>query len=149
MAQGKPDRPPLKPGPDGIVRLAGGNPQIAKGYGDEVVQRYISAMLGWQSGVGKHLDALIERTIPGVQKAVKWNSALYGTAPNMYFVSFSCLTKYVKVAFLEGALLDPVPPGASKTAKVRYLDIYETDTLDEAQFADWLRQASLLPGEKM
>ena len=42
-------RKPLKPGPDGIVRLSGGNPQIAKGEGDAVVQQYIAAMPGWQS----------------------------------------------------------------------------------------------------
>lgn len=40
-------------------------------------------------------------------------------------------------------------PGASKQKHVRYLDIYEHDTLDEAQFATWVKQASQLPGERM
>ena len=149
MPEGKAKRPPLKPGPDGVIRLAGGNPQIAKGYGDEVVQRYIAAMPGWQSAVGRKLDAIIEGAVSGVKKAVKWNTPFYGLEDDVYFVSFHCMTKYVKVAFHNGAQLDPLPPGTSKQAAVRYLDIYETDTIDEAQFADWIKQASRLPGEKL
>ncbi len=142
-------RPALKPGPDGIVRLAGGNPQIAKGYGDAVVQRYIAAMPGWQSEVGRRLDAVITQTLPEVEKAVKWNSPLYGTETDVWFLGFHCLTRYVKVSFFQGAHLDPVPPGTSKQAHVRYLDIYETDEFDAARFAEWVKQASLLPGERM
>jgi hypothetical protein len=128
--------------------LSGGNPQIAKGYGDAPVQAYIAAMPGWKSEVGRRLDALIERTVPGVRKAVKWNSPFYGVEDNVWFLSFHCFTKYVKVTFFRGALLRPVPLGESKYKDVRYLDIYE-DQLDEAQFADWVRQASQLPGERM
>lgn len=142
-------RPALKPGPDGIVRLAGGNPQIAKGYGDEIVQRYIAAMPGWQSEVGRRLDAVITQTLPNVEKAVKWNSPLYGTQKDIWFLGFHCLTRYVKVSFFQGAHLEPVPPGTSKQAHVRYLDIYETDEFDAARFAEWVKQASLLPGERM
>lgn len=149
MAEGKAKRPPLKPGPDGIVRLAGGNPQIAKGYGDEVVQRYIAAMPGWQSAVGRKLDAIIGASVLDIQKAVKWNTPFYGLEKDIYFVSFHCMSKYVKVAFHNGAQLDPLPPGTSKQVKVRYLDIFEGDTIDETQFADWVKQASRLPGEKL
>src|SRR5262245_3721499 len=60
------------------VLLSGGNPQIAKGYGDAPVQAYIAAMPGWKRDVGRRLDALIVRTVPGVRKAVKWNSPFYG-----------------------------------------------------------------------
>lgn len=149
MPDGKSRRPPLKPGADGIVRLSGGNPQIAKGYGDDIVQTYIAAMPGWQSAVGRTLDRLIEEAVPGVVKAVKWNTPFYGTEKDYWFIGYHCLTKYVKVSFFMGAHLDPVPPGTSKQAHVRYLDIYETDTIDEAQFTDWVKQASMLPGEKM
>lgn len=149
MPEGRAKRPPLTPGPDGIVRLTGGNPQIAKGYGDAVVQRYIAAMPGWQRGVGQTLDAIITREVPGVSKAVKWNTPFYGLEKDVYFVSYHCMTKYVKVAFHNGTQLDPKPPGTSKQAAVRYLDIYEHDDIDEEQFADWIRQASALPGEKM
>ena len=149
MPEGKPKRPPLKPGPDGIVRLSGGNPQIAKGYGNDVVQAYIAAMPGWQRAVGETLDAIIEATVPGVEKAVKWNTPFYGVEKDIWFVSYHCMSKYVKVAFHNGAQLHPTPPGSSRQPRVRYLDIHQTDTIDKDQFADWVKQASLLPGEKM
>ncbi len=128
--------------------LAGGNPQIAKGYGNAPVQAYIAAMPGWKRELGRRLDAIIERTVPGVRKAVKWNSPFYGVEDGAWFLSFHCFTRYVKVTFFRGAALHPLPPGASKHAHVRYLDIHE-DQLDEGQFADWVRQASQLPGERL
>jgi len=129
--------------------LSGGNPQIGKGYGDAPVQAYIAAMPGWKRAVGARLDALIEHTVPGVCKAVKWNSPFYGMADNVWFLGVHCYTRYVKVAFFNGAALEPVPPGASKQKKVRYLDIHENDSIDETQLTEWIRQASLLPGERM
>ena len=129
--------------------LAGGNPQIAKGYGDAPVQAYIAAMPGWKSDVGRRLDALIARTVPGVRKAVKWNSPLYGVEDHVWFLGLHCFTKYVKVAFFGGASLRPLPPGESKEKDVRYLDSREDDQLDEAQLAAWVKQASQLPGERM
>jgi hypothetical protein len=129
--------------------LAGGNPQIAKADGDAPVQAYIAAMPGWKRDVGRHLDALIVRTVPGVRKAVKWNSPFYGAEGQGWFLSFHCFTKYVKVAFFRGTSLRPLPPGESKHKEVRYLDIHEDDQLDEAQLAAWVKQASQLPGERM
>jgi hypothetical protein len=129
--------------------LSGGNPQIAKAYGDAPVQAYISAMPGWKGGVGRRLDALIERTVPDVYKAVKWNSPFYGIEGEGWFLGIHCFTKYIKVAFFRGASLRPVPTGKSKQKEVRYLDIHEDDQLDEAQFARWVKQASQLPGERM
>ena len=127
--------------------LAGGNPQIAKADGDAPVQAYIAAMPGWKRDVGRRLDALIVRTVPGVRKAVKWNSPFYGVEDQIWFLSFHCFTKYVKVAFFRGASLRPLPPGTSKQKDVRYLDIHEDDEIDEAQLAAWVKQASELPGE--
>jgi hypothetical protein len=129
--------------------LSGGNPQIAKAYGDAPVQAYIAAMPGWKRDVGRRLDALIVRTVPGVAKAVKWNSPFYGVEAGVWFLSFHCFAKYVKVAFFRGASLRPVPPGTSKQKDVRYLDIQEHDALDEAQLAAWVKQAAALPGERM
>ena len=128
--------------------LSGGNPQIAKGYGDVPVQAYIAAMPGWKRYVGRKLDALITRAVPGVQKAVKYNSPLYGVEENVWFLGVHCFAKYVKVAFFRGASLRPVPAGTSKQKHVRYYDIREGE-LDEAQFTDWVKQASKLPGEKL
>ena len=129
--------------------LAGGNPQIAKAYGDAPVQAYIAAMPGWKRDAGRRLDALITRTVPGVRKAVKWNSPFYGVEGQGWFLSFHCFTQYIKVAFYRGTSLQPVPPGESKHKKVRYLDIREDDRLDDAQLAGWVKQASQLPGERM
>jgi hypothetical protein len=129
--------------------LAGGNPQIAKGEGNAPVQAYIAAMPGWKSDLGRSLDTIIERTVPGVRKAVKWNSPFYGVEGKGWFLSYHCFAKYVKVAFFRGTSLDPLPPGGSRQKEVRYLDIREEDDLDEAQFAAWVRQASELPGERM
>jgi hypothetical protein len=126
--------------------LAGGNPQIAKADGDAPVQAYIAAMPGWKSDVGRRLDALIARTVPGVRKAVKWNSPFYGVEGQGWFLSFHTFTNYVKVAFFRGTSLRPVPPGESKHKEVRYLDIHEDDQLDESQLATWIRQAAAVPG---
>jgi hypothetical protein len=128
--------------------LSGGNPQIPKGFGDAPVQAYIAAMPGWKRDTGRRLDDLIERTVPGVSKAVKWNSPFYGVEEGVWFLSLHCFTKFIRVTFFRGASLDPVPPGTSKHKDVRYLDIHEGE-LDEAQFAAWVKQASELPGEKM
>ena len=125
--------------------LSGGNPQIPKGDGDAPVQAYIAAMPGWKRDVGERLDAIITRAVPNVRKAVRWNSPFYGSEKQGWFVSFHCFTKYVKVTWFDGVSLSPVPPGTSKDAKVRYLDIHE-GALDEKQFAAWVKQASKLPG---
>lgn len=132
--------------------LSGGNPQIAKGDGVAPVQAYIAAMPGWKRDVGHRLDSLIARTVPGVRKAVKWNSPFYGVEggghsdENGWFLSFHCFTKYVKVAFFRGASLRPLPPGESKQKEVRYLDIHEDDEFDEERLANWIKQAAKLPG---
>jgi hypothetical protein len=126
--------------------LSGGNPQIGKAEGDAPVQAYIAAMPGWKQEVGRRLDKLIVRTVPGVRKAVKWNSPFYGIEGQGWFLSYHCFTKYVKVTFFRGASLHPLPPGASKHKDVRYLDIYEDDKPDEKQIAAWVKQASELPG---
>jgi hypothetical protein len=127
------------------VLLSGGNPQIAKGDGDAPVQAYIAAMPGWKQAVGRRLDALIAQAVPGVRKAVKWNTPFYG-AEDGWFLGFHCTTKYVKVAFFRGARLDPLPPVESKQPEVRYLHIHENEPIDEAQFTGWVKQASQLPG---
>ena len=141
-------RNPLKPGPDGVVRLSGGNPQIAKGEGDAPVQAYIAAIPGWQSDIGRQIDAIITRAVPRAAKAVKWNSPLYGKGDGTWFMSFHVFAKYIKVAFFRGADLKPPPPDESKQKNVRYLNIHEGQ-FDVKQFASWVKQAAGLPGEKL
>ncbi len=134
--------------PSAPVLLSGGNPQIAKGEDDAPVQAYIAAMPGWKRALGEELDAIISKALPGVRKAVKWNSPFYGVEEKLWFASFHCFTKYVKVTFFRGTSLKPVPPGASKHPEVRYLDIYE-GAFDAKQFTAWIKQAAKLPGEKL
>jgi hypothetical protein len=152
----KPRKTALKTAPKSRSRkvatpalLSGGNPQIAKADGDAPVQAYIAAMPGWKRDVGRGLDGLIVRTVPGVRKAVKWNSPLYGVEGQGWFLGMHCFTNYIKVAFFRGTSLHPVPPGGSRSKDTRNLDIREGDQLDESQFADWVKQASRLPGERM
>jgi hypothetical protein len=131
------------------VLLSGGNPQIAKADGDAPVQAYIAAMPGWKSDVGRSLDALIVRTVPNVRKAVRWNQPFYGIEGYGWFLAFRCFTKYVKVTFLNGASLRPLPPVESKVQNTRYFHIHEDDQIDEELVANWIRQASQLPGENL
>lgn len=126
--------------------LSGGNPQIAKGDGNAPVQAYIAAMPGWKSDVGKRVDAIISRSLPSVNKAVKWNSPFYGVEGKGWFLGVHCYTRYIKLAFFRGASLKPLPPVAGKQKDVRYLDIHEADEIDEAQLTKWVKQAAKLPG---
>jgi hypothetical protein len=129
-----------------VKLLSGGNPQIAKADGDAPVQAYIKAMPGWKSDLGKRLDALIERTVPDVRKAVRWNSPFYGTEGRGWFLSFHVFTNYVKVTFFNGTSLKPIPPGGTaKSGDARWIDIREGE-FDEAQMTKWVKQAARLPG---
>jgi hypothetical protein len=134
---------------DKPVLLAGGNPQIAKGEGDAPVQAYIAAMPGWKQAVGQQIDSLIAQTVPGVCKAVKWNTPFYGVEPGCWFTAFHCFDRYVKLTFFRGQSLDPVPPIASKSGDTRYFHIYEGEDFPAAQLAAWFEQAAGLPGERL
>lgn len=152
---GKPTKKPQQketakaPAAGEVKLLSGGNPQIPKGDGDAPVQAYVAAMPGWKREVGRRLDALIARTVPDVRKAVRWNSPFYGVEGRGWFLSYHCFTKYVKVTFLRGTSLEPLPPGESKHPDVRYLDIYEADELDEKQLTSWIEQAAAQPGDPL
>ena len=135
----KPTSPLSKP-----VLLAGGNPQIAKADGDSPVQAYLAAIPGWKRDVARHLDGLITKTVPGVHKAVRWNSPMYGIKGQGWFASLHVFTKYVKVTFFKGTSLHPFPPGGG-AKEARWIDIHEDD-LDESQLAKWVQQAAAIPG---
>ncbi|MEQ8784991.1 MAG: DUF1801 domain-containing protein [Pirellulaceae bacterium] len=124
---------------------SGGNPQIAKGDGDVPVQAYIAAMPDWKRDVGRRLDALITAAVPDIRKAVRWNSPFYGVEGRGWLLAFHCFTGYIKVTFLRGASLTPLPPVASKDPDARYFHIHEDDQLDEELLTSWIKQASSLP----
>ncbi|MFZ4519489.1 MAG: DUF1801 domain-containing protein [Microthrixaceae bacterium] len=135
---------------DGPELLAGGNPRIPKGEGDAPVQAYLAAMPGWKQDVGRRIDRLVGAAVPGVHKAVKWNTPFYGFEGEGWFLAFHCYARYVKVTFFRGTSLDPVPPGPSKSADTRYLDVPEDpDAFDEEQFTSWVLQAAALPLERL
>ena len=126
--------------------LSGGNPQIAKADGDAPVQRYIAAMPGWKRDIGQQLDALITKTVPGVEKAVRWNSPFYGTPGKGWFLGVHCLSKCVKVTFFRGRAFEPMPPGGTpKSGEARWIDIREGE-FDRKQMEAWCKQAATLPG---
>ena len=128
--------------------LSGGNPQIPKGYGEEPIRAYLAAVPGWKQAVCKRIDQIVSQEVPGVCKAVKWNSPMHGMEKDCWFLSFHCFTDYVKVTFFKGASLDPPPKEKSKYPAIRYHHVREGEELGE-KFAAWVRQASKLPGEKM
>ena len=145
QAAGARERPPLPVNENGVVMLSGGNPQIAKGDGDGPVQLYIANMPEWKSDVGRALDDLIVRTAPNVRKAVRWNSPFYGVEGQGWFLSYHVFARYVKVTFLKGKSLNPMPPVASKDPDARYYHIFE-DGMDEGQMEEWVRQAAGMAG---
>ncbi len=124
--------------------LSGGNPQIAKADGNAPVQAYIAAMPDWKREIGERLDALIDRCVPNVRKAVKWNSPFYGVEGMGWFLGFHVFARYVKVTFFMGTRLKPVPPGGT-SKDARWIDIHESD-LDEGKLERWVKQAAALPG---
>lgn len=134
----------LMPGANCVVYLSGGNPQIAKADGDAPVQAYIAAMPGWNGEVGRCLDELIVQTVPNVCKAVRWNSPWYGVEGKGSFMSYHVFARYIKVTFLNGASLQPAPPGSGKDKDARWIDIYENE-LDEPQMTEWTRQSAAIP----
>lgn len=143
------EKKPLKPNANGVVLLSGDNPQIAKGFGDEPVAAYIAAVPGWKHAIVRDIDALVVKTVPGVKKAVKWNTPLYGLDGETWILSMHCFNKHVRITFFKGTELDPMPAKESKVAGVRYYDVTEQAGIDREQFIAWLNQAVLLPGEKM
>ena len=140
---------PRRKSPVGAKRLAGGNPQIAMGFGEAPVRAYLAALPGWKRAVGREIDALISRVVANVHKAVKYNSPLYGLDGRTWFASFRCFDRYIKVSFFNGTALEPLPPVASKVPRVRYLHVHQGDVLDTTQVEAWMKQAARLPGQKL
>jgi hypothetical protein len=127
-----------------VVYLSGGNPQIAKADGDAPVRAYIAAKPEWKRDVGERLDTLLEKLVPKLKKAVKWNSPFYGVEGKGWFLSTHCFNKYIKVTFFRGTAMKDVPPGG-KQKDARWVDIHYGEW-DEKQMAKWIKQAAKIPG---
>lgn len=142
-----PKTKPLPKNAQGVTLLSGGNPQIPKGDGRAPVQAYLDALPEWKQGVGVHVDALVRRLVPEVRMAVRWNTPFYGIEGQGWFLSFHCMTRYVKVALHNGSELEPPLPVTSKHPRVRYVHLHEDDPLEDEPLASWIRQAAELPGD--
>ena len=133
-----------------IGTAAGGapNPQYVEQLDDYLAQsaKRGRVRMGMLTDAGRRLDALIVRTVPNVRKTVRWNSPWYGIEGQGWFMSYHCFTKYIKVVFLFGKSLSPLPPVDSKDEDARYFHIYEDGQIDEELIANWVRQAAALPG---
>ena len=111
--------------------LSGGNPQIAKGYGEAPVRAYLDAVPGWKQAACRRINSIVSEQVAGVEKAIKWNSPFYGTEKDCWFLSFRCFDSYVKVTFFRGAELSPPPAETSKYPAIRYYHVREGDQLGE------------------
>jgi len=118
---------------------------LPKSDGDAGVQAYIDSMEPWQAAVARRVDALVVAHVPGVRKAIRWHTPLYGVEGQGWFLAFNAFQRYVKLAFFKGTSLDPLPPVAA-AHETRYLHVHELDELDEAQLARWIEQAASIPG---
>lgn len=71
-----------------LLLLSGGVYKVATCVGRAKQYDALSA------GVWSVLGALDERSVPGVRKAVRWNSPFYGVEGQGWFLSFHCFTRY-------------------------------------------------------
>lgn len=129
----------------GLPRKARKPASRPKSDGDAGVQAYIASMEPWQAAIAKRVDALVVKHVPGVRKAVRWHSPMYGVEGQGWFLAFRGFQHHVKLSFFKGASLKPVPP-IGQFRDVRSLDVRESDKLDEKQLATWIEQAASIPG---
>jgi hypothetical protein len=115
--------------------------------GDEPVFAYLRSLPQPQRAIAERVDALAARTLPGLQRSVKWGMAWYGVGEGW---CFSCggFAGHVKLTFGRGTSLEPVPPvapiGMGKDS--RGVDLASVGDLDERQAGSWMKQAAAIPG---
>ena len=107
------------------ILLSGDNPQIPMGFGEAPVAAFLDAVPatgpgGWKHAACRRIDAIVSREVPGVSKAVKWNSPFYGAQQACWFLSFHCYHKHVKVRWHNGKRLSPLPPIDSRHPLLRH-----------------------------
>jgi hypothetical protein len=114
--------------------------------GDEPVFAYIASLPQPQRGVAERIDALAAKTLPDLQRAVKWGMAYYGVGGGWCFSS-GAFVGSVKLMFIRGTEIKPEPPvtpvGMGKST--RGVELASVDDLDERQAASWMKQAAAMP----
>jgi hypothetical protein len=115
--------------------------------GDKPVFDYIASLPQPQRGIAERVDALAARTLPGLQRSVKWGMAYYGVGDGW---CFSCggFAGHVKLMFINGAALQPVPPvtPVAMGKSTRGVELKSAADLDERQLAAWMKQVTAMPG---
>jgi hypothetical protein len=115
--------------------------------GDKPVFAYISSLPQPQRGIAEAVDALAAKTLPDLRRSVKWGMSYYGIGDGWCFSSGG-FAGHVKLMFINGAALDPVPPvtpvGMGKST--RGVELQSVDDLDEGQIAAWMKQVTSVPG---
>jgi hypothetical protein len=114
--------------------------------GDEPVFAYIASLPQPQRGIAERIDALAAKTLPGLQRAVKWGMAYYGVDGGWCFSS-GAFVGHVKLMFIRGTEIKPEPPvtpiGMGKST--RGIELASEDDMDKRQLALWMEQAASIP----
>ena len=115
--------------------------------GDRPVFAYIASLPQPQRGIAEAVDALAAKTLPNLQRSVKWGMSYYGVGDGWCFSSGG-FARHVKLMFINGTTLDPVPPvtpvGMGKAT--RGVELGSVDDIDERQIAAWMIQVTSVPG---
>ena len=131
------------------VDMTGGKASYAKAAeGDAPVFAYIASLPQPQRDIAERIDSLAARTLPGLRRAVKWGMAYYGVEGGWCFTS-GAFVGHVKVMFIKGAELKPVPPvtPVAMGKATRGVEVASVDDLDEAEMTSWMQQAAEVPFE--
>jgi hypothetical protein len=115
--------------------------------GDKPVFAYIASLPQPQRGIAERVDVLAARTLPGLQRSVKWGMSYYGVGDGWCFCCGG-FEKHVKLMFMNGVTLTPVPPvtPVAMGKSTRGVELESVDELDERQIAAWMKQVAAAPG---
>jgi hypothetical protein len=115
--------------------------------GDQPVFAYIASLPQPQRGIAERVDALAAKTLPGLQRSVKWGMSFYGVGDGWCFCCGG-FSGHVKLMFVNGAVLKPVPPvtPVAMGKSTRGVELKSVDDLDEHQVEAWIKQIAAVPG---
>jgi hypothetical protein len=115
--------------------------------GDKPVFAYIASLPQRQRAIAERVDALAAKTLPGLQRSVKWGMSYYGVGNGWCFCCGG-FAKHVKLMFVNGVTLTPVPPvtPVAMGKSTRGVELESVGDLDERQIAAWMKQIAAAPG---
>lgn len=128
--------------------MATGKASAAKAaIGDTPVFAYIASLPQPQRGIAERIDQLAASTLPGLQRSVKWGMSYYGVGNGWCFCC-GAFASHVKLMFVNGVTLDPVPPvtPVAMGKATRGVELTSVDDIDEAGIVAWMKQITAMPG---